>query len=179
MEPNIENENEKEITIQDKIFDAVKSKKEKAGDKDLIPVFDHSAFPIINVMFSSTLDRPAFDHFLKEWLNCYTKKENFTFIFNLNQIKWINPSYSLLVVKFMKQLRKHIDNLPYLKTSIIIINNDFVRGLAYYIFKIQKPISHVYLVSTKEHAERIAEGDELAKQFSVSIPPNTLLTQVS
>jgi len=166
---------EQEEDVKDKIYNVMKSKKNQSGDPNLLPIFNYTNFPIVDVTFSTTLDRPAFDFFLKQWLDCYTKEENFTFIFDLNYIKWVNPSYSLLVVKFMKHLRMHINELSYLKTSIMIINNDFVRGLAYYIFKIQKPISHVYLVSSKEHAEKIATGDESAKMMSVNIPPNTLL----
>jgi len=175
MSVDVKLQQDDDTNVIDKIYDVVKSKKNHYGDPNLLPIFDYSHFPIIEVMFSTTLDRPAFDYFINEWLNCYTKKENFTFIFDLNHIKWVNPSYSLLVIKFMKQLRTHIQELSYLKISIMIINNDFIRGLAYYIFKIQKPISHVYLVSTKEHAEKIANGDETAKKFSVNIPPNTLL----
>ena len=175
MSINIKLEQDKDINIKDKIYNIVKSKKKHCGDPTLLPIFDYSQFPIIDVIFSTTLDRPAFDFFLKEWLECYTREKNFTFIFDLNRIKWVKPSYSLLVVKFMKQLRLHINQLSYLKTSIIIINSDFIRGLVYYIFKMQKPISHVYLVSTKEIAEKIAKGDETAKKFSVNIPPNTLL----
>ena len=166
---------EQSYDIKEIIYNAVKSKKQREGDKDLLPVFDSSKFPIINVTFSSMLDRPAFDFFLKQWLNCYSQKEDFTFIFNMQNIKWVSPSYSLIVVKFMKQLRKHIRELPYLKTSIIIINSNFLRGLMYRVFQIQAPISHVYLVSSTEEAEKIAQGDELAKKFSVNIPPNTLL----
>ena len=166
---------EQSCDIKEIIYNAVKSKKQREGDKDLLPVFDSSQFPIINVTFSSMLDRPAFDYFLKQWLNCYSQKEDFTFIFNMQNIKWVSPSYSLIVVKFMKQLRKHIHDLPYLKTSIIIINSNFLRGLMYRVFQLQAPISHVYLVSSTEEAEKIAHGDELAKKFSVNIPPNTLL----
>ena len=166
---------EQEEDVKEKIYNIIKSKKNNSGDPNLLPIFNYSNFPIVDVMFSTTLDRPAFDFFLKLWLECYTRQQNFTFIFDLNHVKWVNPSYSLLVVKFMKQLRLHIEELSYLKISIIVINNDFIRGLAYYIFKMQKPISHVYLVSTKEHAEKIANGDENAKKFSVNIPPNTLL----
>ena len=175
MSTNIKLQQHEDIDIKDRIYDSIRSKKIQKGDPNLLPIFDYSKFPIVDVMFSTTLDRPSFDYFIKLWLDCYTSAENFTFIFDLNHVKWVNPSYSLLVVKFMKQLRLHIDELSYLKTSIIIINNDFIRGLAYYIFKIQKPISHVYLVSSKEIAEKIANGDETAKKFSVNIPPNTLL----
>ena len=161
--------------IKETIFNAVKSKKQREGDKGLLPVFDSSQFPTINVTFSTMLDRPAFDCFLKQWLDCYSQKEDFTFIFNMQNIKWVSPSYSLIVIKFMKQLRKHIRELPYLKTSIMIINSNFIRGLLYRVFQIQAPISHVYLVSSKEEAEKIAQGDEIAKKYSVNIPPNTLL----
>ena len=174
MSVNIKLE-QQDVDVKDKIYNIVKSKKTHSGDPTLLPIFDYDNFPIIDVTFSTTLDRPAFDFFLRQWLECYTREENFNFIFDLNHIKWINPSYSLLVIKFMKQLRLHIEELSYLKTSIMIITNDFIRGLAYYIFQIQKPISHVYLVSTKEHANKIASGDDTAKKFSVNIPPNTLL----
>ena len=166
---------ETEKTIAQNILNEVKSKKHENGDPSLIPVFDDSAFPIINVVFSKTLDRAAFDIFLKKWLDCYTKQKNFTFIFDLQKITWINPTYSLLVVKFMKQLRLHINELSYLKISILIINNDFIRSMIYYIFKVQQPISHIYLVSSQQQALLIANGDENAKKFSINIPPNTLL----
>lgn len=175
MSVNIKLQQHEDIDIKERIYYSIKSKKNQKGDPNLQPIFNYSNFPIIDVMFSTALDRPAFDYFIKQWLDCYIRQENFTFIFDLNYVKWVSPSYSLLVVKFMKQLRLHIDELSYLKTSIIVINNDFIRGLVYYIFKIQKPISHVYLVSSKDVAIKIANGDETAKKNSVNIPPNTLL----
>ena len=65
---------EQSDNIAEIIYNAVKSKKQRQGDKDLLPVFDSSEFPIINVTFSTMLDRPAFDFFLKQWLNCYRQQ---------------------------------------------------------------------------------------------------------
>ena len=176
MESNIIIKNN---NVEETIYDLIKSKKNHNIDEKKLPIYDSSNFPIINVKFSTTLDRPGFDFFIKKWLEYYSYKTDFTFIFDLQNLTWVNPSYSLLVVKFMKLLRKHISELSYLKTSIMIINNNFLRGLMFRVFQLQPPISHIYLVSNKEHAKKIAEGDILAKKFSVNIPPNTLLNQTN
>ena len=75
----------------------------------------------------------------------------------------------------MKNLRKYQSQLPHLKTSIIVLNNNLIRGLLFRVFKVQPPISHIYLVSTVDHAIKIYQNDEVAKAISVNIPPNTLL----
>ena len=165
-----------QIIIENIILSSVKNnKKQKEGDKELLPVFDESQFPLITVSFSTTLDRPAFIHFFEKWLECYRKDKDFTFIFNLTTIKWVSPSYVLLIIKFMKNLRKYQSQLPYLKTSIIVLNNNLLKGLLYKVFKVQPPMSHIYLVSSIEHAIKIYQNDEVAKAVSVNIPPNTLL----
>ena len=167
---------ENQIMIENIILNSVKNnKKQKEGDKTLLPVFDNSQFPLITVSFSTTLDKPAFMHFFQKWLECYRRDEDFTFIFNLTTIKWISPSYALLIIKFMKNLRKYQSQLPHLKTSIIVLNNNLIRGLLFRVFKVQPPISHIYLVSTIDHAIKIYQNDEVAKAISVNIPPNTLL----
>ena len=64
MSVNVKLEQDNDDNITEKIYNIVKSKKNHYGDPNLLPIFDYSHFPIIEVMFSTTLDRPAFDYFI-------------------------------------------------------------------------------------------------------------------
>ena len=55
----------------------------------------------------------------------------------------------------MKYLRSHPEQFSYLKTSIVVLTNSFIRKMVKLVFSIQSPQSHVYLAPDLIHANGI------------------------
>ena len=135
--------------------------------------YNYSKFPIINVEFNKTIKNDIeFSDFLVKWTLLYQSKKDFTFIFNTIDVGFVNPKYCFKMTKFIKKLKKF--NHQYLQKSIIIVSNKYIKYLLNIIFKLQKPVAPVYIVSTKENVNydlllKKIENNEL-DNFNVVYP---------
>ena len=90
----------------------------------MFATFDNSDFPNVKVTLSKTIiDRNDFENFLQEWLKLYDNKQYFTFIFDTQNVGFINPKYSILMSLFIKELKKR--DIQYLEKSHIYVYNNF------------------------------------------------------
>ena len=111
----------------------------------MFATFDNSNFPIVKVFFSETIkDREDFEIFLQEWLKLYDNKQYFTFVFDTQNVGFINPKYSVLMSLFIKELKKR--DIQYLEKSHIYVYNKFTMYLLDLIFNLQKPVAPVYII---------------------------------
>jgi len=111
--------------------------------------FDDSQFPIVKVIFGTTIkNNDEFEEIKKNWLKQYLHEKDFYMIFDTSNINKLPLSYLYKLGKFAGNLKK----IPtqYLKTSILLIKSNFVRGLYSFYLKIQKPISKVYIVKEEK-----------------------------
>lgn len=107
-------------------------------------ILDKSEFPNVYVKFNDRIDNEeGFKTFLKEWLDLYKDRKEFTFIFDTRNVGMVNISYCYKLKNFISQLKE----LPkqYLQKSIIIVSSKYVRYLLSIIFKITKPVAVVYI----------------------------------
>jgi len=111
----------------------------------MFATFDNSDFPTVKVTLSETIvDRNDFENFLQEWLKLYDNKQYFTFIFDTQNVGFINPKYSILMSLFIKELKKR--DIQYLEKSHIYVYNNFTMYLLDLIFNLQKPVAPVYII---------------------------------
>ena len=111
---------------------------------------DKSSFPIVIVTFKKTIENDKeFQEFLQEWLNLYSQKKYFSFIFDTREISEI-PSlkYCFQIVAFISKIK--ILPVKYLEKSSIIVSNNMIQNLIDFIFSIQKPISDVYIYTSTD-----------------------------
>ena len=112
-------------------------------------IFDD--FPQIKVYFQNNIQNDE-DYYLfeKDWLNCYSYKNPFSFVFDTTNVGMIHIKYVYKLTKFIRDLKEKIKNKPnefnFLQYSIIIVNNWYIKHLLNITFMIQKPIAPVYIV---------------------------------
>jgi len=96
-------------------------------------------FPIVQVQMKGTIkDDEDFKHFTDKWLEYYEKKQDFVFIFDTTEVGFVNMKYAFKMANFVKELKKR--KVQYLKHSVIIANNWWVKFLLKIIFFIQSPV---------------------------------------
>lgn len=107
-------------------------------------VFDESKYPVIRVNFSGVVRNESdFNEFTNKWMELYSRKSNFTFIFDTRDMGIMGPKYCYKMALFIKHLKRQ--PIQYLEKSIIIVSNRYIRFLLWLIFKIQKPVAPVYI----------------------------------
>ena len=107
--------------------------------------FDTSAFPQIYVRFQSSIHHiDEYNQFEKDWLECYQENKHFYFIFDISNIGYVNPIYAYYLTLFIQDLKNR--NLKLLDFSIIIVHNWYIKQLLNGVFKIQRPVSTVYII---------------------------------
>ena len=117
-------------------------------------ILDKSEFPNVYVKFNDRIDNEeGFKTFLKEWLDLYKDRKEFTFIFDTRNVGMVNISYCYKLKNFISQLKE----LPkqYLQKSIIIVSSKYVRYLLSIIFKITKPVAVVYIYNKDDVSSNI------------------------
>lgn len=104
--------------------------------------FNELAYPIIEVKLNKTIENDEdFNDFLKGWVKYYERKKNFIFIFDTTDVGFVNIKYALKMASFIKELKKQ--DIQYLKHSIIVSNNWWIKLLLKIIFAIQSPVCAV------------------------------------
>lgn len=101
--------------------------------------YDHSDFPVVRVNMKGTIkDDNDFKCFLKQWINLYKEEQKFIFIFDTTNVGWVNPKYAIKMAYFIATLKK--EPVQYLRRSVIIMGNFWVRTLLSVIFALQSPV---------------------------------------
>ena len=100
--------------------------------------FDETKYPIVRVNFSGVIrNENDFNEFTNKWIELYSRKSKFTFIFDTRNMGMMGPKYCFKMATFIKNLKKR--PVQYLEKSIIIVSNRYIRLLLWLIFSIQKP----------------------------------------
>ena len=106
--------------------------------------FDDTKYPVVRVNFSGVIRNESdFNEFTNKWIELYSRKSNFTFIFDTRNMGMMGPKYCFKMATFIKNLKKR--PVQYLEKSIIIVSNRYIRLLLWLIFSIQKPVAPVYI----------------------------------
>ena len=125
--------------------------------------FDKTNFPLVKVTFSESIDAEEdFNLFLKEWLQLYQDKKEFSFIFDTKNVGMVNISYCFKIKKFMTKLREFPKQ--YLQKSLIIVYSSYVKYLLNFIFKLTKPLATVYIYNNNDNTESL-DIDKLFKNI--------------
>ena len=106
--------------------------------------FDETKYPIVRVNFSGVIrNENDFNEVTNKWIELYSRKSKFTFIFDTRNMGMMGPKYCFKMATFIKNLKKR--PVQYLEKSIIIVSNRYIRLLLWLIFSIQKPVAPVYI----------------------------------
>ena len=111
--------------------------------------FDYTKYEtdaIVKVEFSNEINDVSFDAFLKEWIQLYQAKRDFSFIFDTTRVGFVPLKYSIRMSSFIRKLKKC--PYQYLQKSIFIVNNKFVEHMLDFIFMIQPPVAPIHIVQS-------------------------------
>lgn len=107
--------------------------------------FNYDNFPFVIVKFNKKIkDQSQFNYFLQEWFFLNNLKKSYSLIFDTTKVEYINPKYALKMAQFIKKLKEN--DITFIKETILILNNNFLRYLIKIILKIQKPSAPIYIV---------------------------------
>ena len=90
-----------------------------------------------------------FDNFSATWKKFYVEKKYFTFRIDTTSLTRPNILYCYKMAKLIREFKDY--STQYLKYSIMIIPNPYVRYLLNIIMRIQKPVATIYV--TKNNIE--------------------------
>ena len=106
-------------------------------------IYNYDKLPIVKVSFNGGVKNDEdYNMFTQKWLELEEKKTPYYFIFDTTNMGMTNINYCYKISKFIKSLKKQ---KTYLKKSIILVKNSYIRSLIYVVFKCTKPISPVYI----------------------------------
>tara|TARA_B100000035_G_scaffold314991_1_gene333363 strand:+ start:5300 stop:5731 length:432 start_codon:yes stop_codon:yes gene_type:complete len=132
----------------------------------MFAVFNDSDFPKIYVTLNNIDNDDDFENFCNQWESYDNLKQNYTFIFNTNNVGYIPIKYAFKTSSFIASLKqKKLSNNVYLDKSIIVCNNSKIRYLLELIFFLQSPVANVYIVNSSEKAEKLYNNLKLSKDF--------------
>ena len=101
----------------------------------------------------------SLNNFHNLWINYYKNKKDFYFIFDTTKIK---PQNILLCVEYSYKFMKIIDyfktyETQYLKSNILIINNDIVKNLFYTIFLVKTPLTTIFITKSTQQCQELIQ----------------------
>ena len=108
---------------------------------------------LIEIKMGHLENDKEFEDFMYFWEQLHTRSKSYKLLFDARNLPNLGISYAYKMAKFLGKI-KHIKPNP-LKYSIICINSSIIRNLLYFIFKLQKPMSTVYLTDNYEDSEQI------------------------
>lgn len=125
----------------------------------MFATFDNREFPLIHIKLSNTIrSDEEFELFTTEWKSYDNMRKPYSFIFDSNDVGFVNIKYAVKMAQFIQTLKTNKDNV-YLEKSIIVCSRTYVHYMITCIFYLQKPIAPVYIVSS------IAKASELYIQL--------------
>ena len=115
------------------------------------PTFDDTNFPWVNINFGSSIDSDEeFNEFIEKWDVYNNNKIDYNLIFNCLELSYMKPKFVNRIRSFDKELKSR--EKVYIKNSILLVSSKFIRGLIHFVFKMQKPVSNIYLVNSEQDA---------------------------
>ena len=133
--------------------------------------FDYSQYLSTSIVYvdliGDLMDKKEFALFTNQWLALYTLKKPFIFVFRTAQINYVNFLFCFDMAMFIYTLKQQ--PVQYLKKSIFIIQNEYIRKLLSYIFYLQSPVSDIYIIEKEDTLSSIL-NDELNDEI-VHITP--------
>ena len=131
--------------------------------------YDYTKFPTVKVTFNEKIEsEDDFNEFLKKWVLLYNNKKDFTFIFDVSNVSSFNISYVFKMRKFIKKIKEFPHQ--YLKKSLIVVSNKYIKYLLSLVFSVQKPIATVYIYDKKP--EEQLNLNDLMKNIDENIIDN-------
>lgn len=113
---------------------------------------DDSKFPLVYYSLNGVPESDDdFEQFLIKWDELNNRKQYYNLFIDSLNIGWISAKYAIRLSKYVKKL-KDSGNV-YIKNTIIITENKYVRGLINLVFKLQKPVSTIYIVDSIKDSE--------------------------
>jgi hypothetical protein len=119
--------------------------------------YDDSEFPIIRVKLQGKIQNNVdFCNFITTWESYNLRRNEYIFIFDSREVGYVNIKYAFKMANFIKELKR---KEQYLKSSIIIVENKYIRFLLNLIFKLQKPVADVYMTrdASEPHIQMIRD----------------------
>ena len=117
--------------------------------------YDDSNFPIVNVKMDGVPENNEdFQNFLDTW-NSYNSnnlnpnKTPYIFVFDTTEVGMVNMKYAIKMTSFIKELKRQENQ--YLKGSVIIVKNKYIKFLLKFIFFMQKPVADVHLTDSDDN----------------------------
>lgn len=117
--------------------------------------FDDSEFPFIRVKLTGKIQNNVdFCNFTTTWDSYNLRRSEYVFLFDAREVGNVSIKYAFKMASFIKELKR---KEQYLKSSIIIVENKYLRFLLNLIFRLQKPVADVYLTrdSSDKHIETL------------------------
>ena len=101
------------------------------------------------VKFSNTIENEEdYNLFIRKWMELYSKKNDFNFVFDTTNVGLVNMEYVFKMKKFIKKLKEFPRH--YLKWSIIIVSNKYIRYILNMVFMFQKPVATVFIYNHED-----------------------------
>ena len=123
--------------------------------------FDYSQYLSTSIVYVDLIgdltDKKEFKLFTNQWLALYTLKKPFIFVFRTAQINYVNFLFCFDMAMFIYTLKQQ--PIQYLKKSIFIIQNEYIRKLLSYIFYLQSPVSDIYIIEKEDLLSSILNGE--------------------
>ena len=126
----------------------------------MFATYDLTLFPTVIVRFNGNIKTDNdFNSFTQSWLDLYTNKQDYSFIFDTTNMGVPHIKYSFKMTYFIRDLRKR--EYQYLQKSIIIVKNNFIQYLLDLIFFIQSPVAPVYIIKNELNVKKILNNEEI------------------
>ncbi len=123
--------------------------------------FDYSQYSSTSIVYVDLIgdltDKKEFILFTNQWLALYTLKNPFIFVFRTAQINYVNFLFCIDMAMFIYTLKQQ--PVQYLKKSIFIIQNEYIRKLLSYIFYLQSPVSDIYIIEKEDTLSSILNNE--------------------
>ena len=123
--------------------------------------FDYSQYLSTSIVYVDLIgdltDKKEFTLFTNQWLALYTLKKPFIFVFRTSQINYVHFLFCIDMAMFIYTLKQQ--PVQYLKKSIFIIQNEYIRKLLSYIFYLQSPVSDIYIIEKEDTLSSILNNE--------------------
>jgi len=112
--------------------------------------YDYTEFPQVKVTFDGVINNENdFTLFIDQWRKLYEDQHDFTFLFDMSGMGYVNPKYCYKMSQFISELKDK--DKQYLTSTRIINVNRYLYYLLRLIFAIQKPVAPVTIVYNGEN----------------------------
>ena len=116
--------------------------------------YDYSNFPNVLVKFNQNIEEEEqLNFFFQKWEELYKNGKEFNFIFDTSNLGYIKLSYIGKIRSFIKKMKSKPEQ--FLLKSLIIVSNKYIKYILNLIFKVQTPVSKLYIYNKKTNEESI------------------------